>query len=329
MLPAANRGASMNVNFPDVCLTPAGIAVVPIPYPNLAPHAMALGFSPNVMISGMNAMSMIAEIPMTMGDQPGVANPLLMETGMFIAGNPVVYVNMMPGICLCCPTAGNDFNAPLGAQLVPAVTNVFYTYAAPGAAGPGDRALAAGDLDALARELASVGREAGPPVEARMAAPGVGLLEIRVFSADVPARVFGAMKELEAAGMRELTIDLRDNPGGEATAFLELAGDFLEPGSVVATRVDGDGDETVYRSWQERPYRMPVTILVNRGTASAAELFAECLAAQGRAKVEGGPTYGKRTGQQVVIGVDGSPRAATVAGFRVAGRLSDVRAGQL
>jgi carboxyl-terminal processing protease len=319
MLPAANRGASMNFNFPDVCLTPAGIIVVPLPYPNMAMHAMALGFSPNVSITGMNAIGLIAKIPMTLGDQAGVANPILMKMGMFVSGNPVVYVNMMPGICLCCPTMGNGGNAPAGAELVPAVTNVLYAYAA-GAPDPRGRDLTAEDLDARARELASVGRQDGPPVEARMIEPGVGLLEIRVFSADVPARVFVAMKELEAAGMRRLVIDLRDNPGGEATAFIELAGDFLEPGSVVATRVDGDGDETVYRSWQERPYRVPVTILVNRGTASAAELFAECLAARGRANVEGGPTYGKRTGQQVVGGMDGGARAETVVGFNVVAR---------
>jgi carboxyl-terminal processing protease len=126
------------------------------------------------------------------------------------------------------------------------------------------------------------------------------------------------VRALEAQGMRELVIDLRDNPGGEAQAFLELAGDFLEPGTLVATMVDGEGDETPYRSWQETPYRMPVTILVNRGTASAAELFAECLAARGRARVEGGPTYGKRVGMEVVVGPDGGAWAVTAVVFTTA-----------
>jgi carboxyl-terminal processing protease len=306
----------MNLGLPDVCLTPAGIIVVPIPYPNIAMHATAVGFSPNVAVSGMNAMGIAAFIPMTMGDEGGVAHPFIKQAGRFLIGNPVVHINMMPGVCLCCPTTGNNCNDGLGAVIVPAVTNVFYTYAAPGASDPHGRDLAAEDLSALARELASVGRDEGPPVEAHLIAPGVGGLSIRVFSADVPARVFGAVRALEAAGMRELWIDLRDNPGGEATAFIELAGDFLEPGSVVATMVDGEGDETVHRSWHERPYRMPVTVLVNRGTASAAELFAECLLAHGRARVLGGPTYGKRAAQQVVLAPDGRARAATVVGFR-------------
>jgi carboxyl-terminal processing protease len=318
MLPAANRGASVNVHVPDMCLTPPPPPIGPIlmVYVDLGLHVMAIAFVPTVILSGLNAISMMAKIPMTIGDQPGVLHWSFMGLSMFLDGSPVVLICMMPAVCLCCLSLGNNGNA-FGGQLVPAVTNVFFMYAAPGGA---DRALTGDDLDALARELACVGREDGPPVEAWTEAPGVGRIAIRVFSADVPARVYCAMKDLLAAGMRELVIDLRDNPGGEATSFLELAGDFLPPGSVVATMLDGDGDETVYRSWQERPYDVPVTILVNRGTASAAELFAECLAAHGRAEVVGGPTYGKRTAQQVVVDPDGSARAVTTVAFRPPGR---------
>jgi carboxyl-terminal processing protease len=314
MLPAANRGASINVHVPDVCLSPPPPPIGPIPmvYVDLGPHAMAVGFSPNVLTAGLNAITILAIIPLTMGDQGGVLHWTFMGLSMFVEGNAVVFINLLPAVCLCCLSVGNLFNAPAGGNLVPAATTVFLTYASPGGA---DRPLTAEDLDALGRELASVGREAGPPVEAWMEGDGVGWIAIRVFSADVPARVYCAMKDLRAGGMRALVLDLRDNPGGEAMAFIELAGDFLPPGSLVATMVDGDGDETVYRSWQEKPYEVEVTIRVNRGTASAAELFVECLAGHGRAKVVGGPTYGKRTGQQVAVGVDGSARAATVARF--------------
>ncbi len=67
------------------------------------------------------------------------------------------------------------------------------------------------------------------------------------------------------------------------------------------------------RSWHEQLHRMPLRILVNRGTASAAELFAGCLAAHGRATVEGEETYGKRVGQQVLSGGG----AATVIELRL------------
>src|SRR6185437_4083134 len=186
MLPAINRGAGANIGLPDICMLPP--LGTPGVFVNEGMHAMALAFSPNVMLTGMSALSAISVLPMTMGDEPGVMGPSIKGPGRFVMGNPVVSINMMPGICLCCPTTGNNCNDALGAVLVPSATNVFYTY----------RELSADDLGALA--------------------PGVGGIAIRVFSTDVPARVFCAVQELEAQGMRELLIDLRDDPGGEARA---------------------------------------------------------------------------------------------------------------
>lgn len=331
MMPATNRGTGANIGFPDVCLTPAGPAVVPVPYPSIGLHAMAVGFSPNVYLTGMSALSVAAILPLTMGDQAGVAHPLLMQMGRFLMGNVVVHVNMLPGICLCSPTTGNLGNNALGSVLLPSVTNVFYTLAPRGAdggashdseggtsrgagegAGPYSMALSADDIAALGAELACVARAGGPAVSARMGENGVGMIRIEVFSMDVPARVACAVHELCAGGMAELVIDVRGNPGGELLSFVELAGDFLPSGSVVARVVDGDGDETVHRSWQERPYRFPVTVLVDGDTASAAEMFAGCLAAHGRARVVGGPTRGKDVGQTVIVAPDGATWTATV-----------------
>jgi carboxyl-terminal processing protease len=133
----------------------------------------------------------------------------------------------------------------------------------------------------------------------------VGYLAIRVFSLDVPARVYCAMKALLAEGLETLVVDLRGNPGGELTAFLELTGDFLEAGSVVARLVDAEGDETVYRSTNRDPYRVPLWVLVDRGTASAAELFAGCLQWHGRAVVAGEKSHGKGIAQSPLLAVAG------------------------
>lgn len=323
MLPASNRGLGMNIGFPDVCMTPVGIAVVPLPYPNLGMNAMALGFSPNVLLTGMNALNMLSKIMITMGDEGGVAHPMIKQLGSYVMGNPIVKVNYLPGICLCCPTTGNNFNNPLGAALVPSLTNVFYTYAAPDhqvGAGEADRyarALDLGAVESIARELAPVAREGGPPVEASMAAPEIGYLAIRVFSADVPSRVFGGLRDLVAQGARALVVDLRDNPGGELSALVELGGDFLPDGAEIVTMIDAEGDETVFRARGESPWELPMVIVVNRGTASAAELFAGCLAAHGRAEIVGEQTYGKGVGQSVVASAEGRMSMATVARFRL------------
>ncbi|WP_437967054.1 S41 family peptidase [Sorangium sp. So ce260] len=290
MLPASNNGAGMSIGFPDVCLTPVGPVLVPIPYPNFALNAMAVNFSVKVKVSMMNALNLGTTIPMTFGMEPGVAHPLYMDVGAYVTGNSKVIIEGLPAINLTCPTTGNAGNNAVGAVLVPSAVNVFYTCAA-------------------APEAVLSG--AGSAAHALLG-DGIGVIRIRVFSLDVPALVYRAMRALEAEGMRELLIDLRDNPGGELRAFVELAGDFLPAGSVVATVTDGDGDETVVRSRQERPYTLPVTILVNRGTASAAELFAGCLKAHGRAVIAGERTHGKAVGQALCMDEGGARMAAAV-----------------
>ncbi|HTN91041.1 MAG TPA: S41 family peptidase [Sorangium sp.] len=290
MLPASNNGAGMSIGFPDVCLTPVGPVVVPIPYPNFALNAMAVNFSVKVKVAMMNALNLGTTIPMTFGMEPGVAHPLYMDVGAYVTGNSKVIIEGLPAINLTCPTTGNAGNNAVGAVLVPSAVNVFYTCAA-------------------APEEVLPGPE---NVAHALVGDGIGVIRIRVFLLDAPALVYRAVRALEAAGMREIVIDLRDNPGGELRAFVELAGDFLPAGSVVAIVADGDGDETVYRSGQEKPYTAPVTILVNRGTASAAELFAGCLKAHGRAEIVGERTYGKGVGHALRVSERGAQMAAAV-----------------
>ena len=67
-----------------------GPVPVPIPYPNMAMHAMAAPFCPTILVMMMPALNMGRLIPMTLGDQPGVANPLFMQMGAFTMGNPKV-----------------------------------------------------------------------------------------------------------------------------------------------------------------------------------------------------------------------------------------------
>ena len=320
MLPASNKGVGMNIGFPDVCLTPVGPAVVPIPYPNMALNAMAVPFSPIVKVTMMPALNMGSKIPMTMGDEPGVAHPMYKQMGAYTMGNPIVYVDKLPAINLLCPTTGNNMNDGLGAVLVPSVTNVLYTLAPATPEGGAavaprsfDRPMSLADLEQIERRLEGPGRE---PVRAELLRDGVGYVAIHVFSAALPALVYSALQTLEAAGARRLILDLRGNPGGELTAFLELAGDFLPLGALLVTLEDTDGDRTAYRSRRPQAYRHPVAILVDRGTASAAELFAGSLKSHGRAVLVGETTYGKGAGQRLFPAPEGSgARTATAASF--------------
>jgi len=307
MMPAANNGVGMNIGFPDVCLTPAGPAVVPIPYPNIAANAMAVPFSPNIRVGFMPALNMGAKIPLTNGDNAGVAHPFFMQMGQYTMGNPLVFVNCMPAVNLLCPTTGNMMNNPVGAVLVPSVTVTFYTDASQGDLEGGE--VSASQLGALAEALRG-------DVVSAVLEEGVATLAVARFTSDVSTKVWRALRKL-GDGIERVVIDLRGNPGGDAEAALALADDFVEPGTLLAIREDGDADRSELRARQRDPYAWPLSILVDGATGSAAELFAGALWKAGRATLLGGPTAGKASGQ-TMIARDGRSSYQTVCRWLLA-----------
>jgi carboxyl-terminal processing protease len=235
MMLASNNGVGMNIGFPDVCLTPAAPAPIPIPYPNLAMNAMAVPFSPNIFVGFMPSVTMASTIPMTNGDEAGVAHPLFKQMGMYTMGNPTILVNCVPAINMLCPTTGNMMNNPVGAALVPSVTTTFYT----------DAALASGDASAMAldREALARLREVSSGVSEEVSAElvdGVAWVRVRRFSSCTATRVFSALRGLEPP--RALVFDLRGNPGGDVDGCTALLEDLVPRGSVMVIREDRDGD---------------------------------------------------------------------------------------
>ena len=283
MLPISNRGLGMNIGFPDVCLTPAAPAPIPVPYPNIAMNAQAAPFAVKTMVRMMNVINMGSKIPMTMGDEPGVAHPFFKQMGSYTMGNPRVLVEMLPAITLTMPTTGNMMNNAAGLVAVPSVVHVFLSQR--------DAAPAVDELPRLTRQSEVSLR--------RLPRQGdVVVLTIPRFGRDLPARVHALLADREAAPAG-IVVDLRGCPGGELAAAIELAGDFLPEGKHVATVVDPDGDETPYARRHPIAYRQAVAILVDGDTASAAELFAASLQRHGRAVVLGHPTHGKDVVQSV------------------------------
>jgi carboxyl-terminal processing protease len=291
MLPMENQAAGGHEAFPDVC--PTGAPPVPVPYPNLSLNATAQPSSPNILLTGAPALNTGSSSPITLGDNAAVPGTS-MRPQVTTAGKPKVLVNGLPATTLTSTTTGNASNCA-GAKLVPSATNVFIDLVAP-AATPADEL--AGLLHALPRD--------GSTVDEALFAGGVLCLRLRVFSADVPARVFAALSRRQP---RALLLDLRDNPGGEVRAAVELAGDFLDdPGSEIVTMRDREGDDLTYRAGSGRPHRLPLVVLVNRRTASAAEIFAGALQHHRRALIAGERTYGKGVGHAVVAGSGGLGR---------------------
>lgn len=147
----------------------------------------------------------------------------------------------------------------------------------------------------------------------------LGVVEINVIAASTPDEVTKAMQDLETRGASAFLLDLRDNNGGLLSAGIDTARLFLSDGPIISEQYRGQ-DVKTYKV--ERPgafTEVPLSILVNHNTASAAEIIAGALKEQHRAKLVGSPTYGKGTIQLVYDLKDGSSLHVTAAHWWVPG----------
>lgn len=116
------------------------------------------------------------------------------------------------------------------------------------------------------------------------------------FSARTDEEVSEAMMHLKQEGMRQLVLDLRDNPGGLLDEAIKVAMKFLPPGEKIV-EVRGRDEEaapSIHRVLDNNvPETMPIVILINRRTASASEVVAGALQDHDRALIVGENSFGK------------------------------------
>jgi carboxyl-terminal processing protease len=124
---------------------------------------------------------------------------------------------------------------------------------------------------------------------------GVGYIELRRISDGAALELREAVDRLMSQGMTSLVLDLRGDPGGLINEGVRIASLFLQPGDTVAISRGRSGDHSkVYLAglsggWEE----LRLALLVNRGTASSAELIAGALQDHDRAVILGTPSFGK------------------------------------
>jgi carboxyl-terminal processing protease len=131
---------------------------------------------------------------------------------------------------------------------------------------------------------------------------GVGYLQITEFSRPSGEEFGKALEKLQAAGMTSLVLDLRNNPGGLLTAAVDVAERFFEKNElVVYTQGRKAGDREERRASGKRaPLKLPVAVLINSGSASAAEIVAGALKDTGRAVIVGERSFGKGSVQSII-----------------------------
>jgi carboxyl-terminal processing protease len=135
----------------------------------------------------------------------------------------------------------------------------------------------------------------------------VAVVLLSSFSDGSAEELQDAFKKARAAGAKRFILDLRNNPGGRLDQAVEMAGYFLKPGSVVYIREDASGErEEIKVEDDPESTSAPLTVLVNGGSASSAEILAGALRDNGRATVIGETTYGTGTVLSEFVLRDGS-----------------------
>jgi carboxyl-terminal processing protease len=129
--------------------------------------------------------------------------------------------------------------------------------------------------------------------------PGIGYIHIKDFAEDETGKeVQAALKKMGT--LHGLVIDLRGNPGGLLSQAVTVAGDFLKKGQVIVSQRGRAFPPITYRDHRgDEGRRYPIVILVNRGTASAAEIVSGALQDHDRALIAGQTTFGKGLVQTV------------------------------
>lgn len=136
-----------------------------------------------------------------------------------------------------------------------------------------------------------------------VAAPGIGYVRLASFGARAGDEVAAALDTLRAAGAKSLVLDLRGNPGGYVEQAVAVAQAFVPEGALVVTtrgRIAPAEKRWVAGKARTR-VGWPLALLVDRGSASAAEIVAGALQDADRALVVGQSTYGKGSAQETYV----------------------------
>jgi carboxyl-terminal processing protease len=138
--------------------------------------------------------------------------------------------------------------------------------------------------------------------------PGTKLAHLRIasFNGTVSKDLRAALKEIHAAGMQGIVLDLRDNPGGILDEAIDSASEFLSGGNVLLIK-DSNGRITPQPAKKGGiATDIPLVVLVNKGSASAAEIMAGALQDNRGAKLVGETTFGTGTVLEQFNLTDGS-----------------------
>lgn len=150
-----------------------------------------------------------------------------------------------------------------------------------------------------------------------MIQPGTGYVRLQDFSETTNEELGRALETLTAQGMERLVLDLRDNHGGPLDQAIAVSNRFLYRGQViVSTRGRVRNSDEVYRATRQGDYTdVPLVVVVNRESASAAEIVTGAIQDHDRGVIVGETTFGKALVQSVYPIANGAGLALTTGRY--------------
>ncbi|HYX70353.1 MAG TPA: S41 family peptidase, partial [Terriglobales bacterium] len=149
----------------------------------------------------------------------------------------------------------------------------------------------------------------------KMMDDGVGYIKVDSFPKGKAQEIATRIKSIQAGGAKKLILDLRDCAGGDEAEGIAAANLFLNRGTIGYLQGQKYPRETFTADPQKTLWAGPLVVLVNRGTAGAAEIAAAAVLDNGRGDVVGDKTFGVGSVQKLIEIPDGSALILSVAKY--------------
>jgi carboxyl-terminal processing protease len=158
--------------------------------------------------------------------------------------------------------------------------------------------------------------------DAQLLEDGIGYVRLLSFSEHTATDLQKALDDLNKQGLRALVLDMRNNPGGLLSSAVEVSQKFLKKGDLIVSTIGRTERQLLVEKAGGRVHYLdfPMAILVNGGSASAAEIVSGALQDQHRAFLVGEKTFGKGSVQSVIPMDDGSALKLTTAKYYTPGK---------
>jgi carboxyl-terminal processing protease len=162
----------------------------------------------------------------------------------------------------------------------------------------------------ITRDVVSV-----PPVSDKMLEDGIGYVKVDALTKGKAQEIAGKIKSLEKSGAKKLVLDLRNTSEGEESEGVATANLFLNHGTITYLQGQKFPREAFNADPAKAVTSLPVAVLVNKGTAGAAEIVAAALLENARGDVVGDKTFGDGSVQKTIELRDGGALVLSVAKY--------------